>query len=130
MAEGRSSWWLHAVGGVTSNAAPLPHWLGAGFIRVLSGWIDPALAARLPFAALLAAVLLLTWLAARFREPETLILFGVAFSAFLGDLVGQIYALLVLTVAAAESAIGLAIIVVLFRNRASINVEELDELKG
>ena len=46
MAEGRSSWWLHAVGGVTSNAAPLPHWLGAGFIRVLSGWIDPALAKR------------------------------------------------------------------------------------
>jgi 4-amino-4-deoxy-L-arabinose transferase-like glycosyltransferase len=70
MAEGRSSWWLHAVGGVTSNAAPLPHWLGAGFIRVLGGWIDPALAARLPFAALLAAVLLLTWLAA-FRLAQT-----------------------------------------------------------
>ncbi len=70
MAEGRSSWWLPAVGGITSNTAPLPHWLGAGFIRLLGDWIDPALAARLPFAALLGAVLLLTWLAA-FRLAQT-----------------------------------------------------------
>ena len=54
----------------------------------------------------------------------------VAFSAYLGDLVGQVFALFVLTVAAAEAAIGLAILVVLFRNRASINVEDLDRMKG
>ena len=54
----------------------------------------------------------------------------VAFSSFLGDLVGQVFTLFVLTVAAAESAIGLALLVVLFRNRASIKVEELDALKG
>ena len=54
----------------------------------------------------------------------------VAFSAHLGDLVGQVFALFVLTVAAAEAAIGLAILVVLFRNRRSINVQELDSMKG
>ena len=54
----------------------------------------------------------------------------VAFSHFLGDMAGQVFVFFILTVAAAESAIGLAILVVLFRNRASINVEELDELKG
>ena len=54
----------------------------------------------------------------------------VAFSAFLGDLVGQVFALVVLTVAAAESAIGLAIIVVYFRNRGSIDVEDINMLKG
>ena len=54
----------------------------------------------------------------------------VAFSHYLGDLGGQVFVFFILTVAAAESAIGLAILVVLFRNRASINVEELDELKG
>jgi len=54
----------------------------------------------------------------------------VAFSHFLGDITGQVFVFFILTVAAAESAIGLAILVVLFRNRASINVEELDTLKG
>src|SRR6266568_547415 len=54
----------------------------------------------------------------------------VAFSSFLGDLVGQIFALIVLTVAAAESAIGLAILVAYFRNRGSIAVEDIDLLKG
>jgi NADH-quinone oxidoreductase subunit K len=54
----------------------------------------------------------------------------VAFSRYLDDINGQIFVFFVLTVAAAESAIGLAILVVLFRNRASINVEELDTLKG
>jgi NADH-quinone oxidoreductase subunit K len=54
----------------------------------------------------------------------------VAFSHFLGDMAGQVFVFFILTVAAAESAIGLAILVVLFRNRASINVAELDELKG
>jgi NADH-quinone oxidoreductase subunit K len=54
----------------------------------------------------------------------------VVFSRYLGQLDGQIFVFFVLTVAAAESAIGLAILVVLFRERRSINVEELDELKG
>src|SRR3982751_5132978 len=54
----------------------------------------------------------------------------VAFSHYLGDMAGQVFVFFILTVAAAEAAIGLAILVVLFRNRTSINVEELDELKG
>ncbi|MFT3905235.1 MAG: NADH-quinone oxidoreductase subunit NuoK [Steroidobacteraceae bacterium] len=54
----------------------------------------------------------------------------VAFSRYLGQLDGQIFVFFVLTVAAAESAIGLAILVVLFRERRTINVEELDSLKG
>ena len=54
----------------------------------------------------------------------------VAFSVMLNDLVGQVFAMFVLTVAAAESAIGLAILVVLFRNINSIDVEDLDSLKG
>ena len=54
----------------------------------------------------------------------------VAFSTFLGDIVGQVYALIVLTVAAAEAAIGLAILVAYFRTRGSIAVEDVDLLKG
>ncbi|MBB4302424.1 NADH-quinone oxidoreductase subunit K [Rhodobium orientis] len=54
----------------------------------------------------------------------------VAFSAFLGDLVGQIFVLLILTVAAAEAAIGLAILVVYYRNRGSIAVEDINMMKG
>ena len=54
----------------------------------------------------------------------------VAFSAFLGDLTGQVFALFILTVAAAEAAIGLAIIVVYFRNRGSIAVEDINLMKG
>ena len=54
----------------------------------------------------------------------------VSFSRFLGNLDGQVFVFFVLTVAAAESAIGLAILVVLFRERRSINVEDLDTLKG
>ena len=54
----------------------------------------------------------------------------VAFSRFLGNLDGQVFVFFILTVAAAEAAIGLAILVVLFRQRRSINVEELDTMKG
>ena len=54
----------------------------------------------------------------------------VAFSTFLGDIVGQVFALLVLTVAAAETAIGLAVLVVYFRNRGSIEVEDVNVMKG
>jgi NADH-quinone oxidoreductase subunit K len=54
----------------------------------------------------------------------------VAFSVYLGNLTGQVFALFVLTVAAAESAIGLAILVVYFRNRGSIAVDEINMMKG
>jgi NADH-quinone oxidoreductase subunit K len=54
----------------------------------------------------------------------------VAFSRFLGNLDGPVFVFFILTVAAAEAAIGLAILVVLFRNRQTINVTELDDLKG
>ena len=54
----------------------------------------------------------------------------IAFSHYLGDIAGQVFVFFILTVAAAEAAIGLAILVVVFRNRASINVEDLDSMKG
>jgi len=54
----------------------------------------------------------------------------IAFSHYLDDLAGQIFVFFILTVAAAEAAIGLAILVVLFRNRGSINVTDISELKG
>jgi NADH-quinone oxidoreductase subunit K len=54
----------------------------------------------------------------------------VAFSAFLRDMVGQLFAMFVLTVAAAEAAIGLAILVVYFRNRGTIAVEDINQMKG
>ncbi|MGO9545119.1 MAG: NADH-quinone oxidoreductase subunit NuoK [Rhodomicrobium sp.] len=54
----------------------------------------------------------------------------VAFSAYLNDITGQIYALVVLTVAAAEAAIGLAIVVIYYRNRGSIAVDDINSMKG
>ncbi|MCU7923769.1 MAG: NADH-quinone oxidoreductase subunit NuoK [Candidatus Thiodiazotropha sp. (ex Dulcina madagascariensis)] len=54
----------------------------------------------------------------------------VAFSHFLGDSAGQVFVFFILTVAAAEAAIGLAILVVLFRSKRTINVEDMDALKG
>ncbi|HZV60817.1 MAG TPA: NADH-quinone oxidoreductase subunit NuoK [Methylophilaceae bacterium] len=54
----------------------------------------------------------------------------IAFSHYLGDTAGQIFVFFILTVAAAESAIGLAILVILFRNLQTINVDDLDNLKG
>ena len=54
----------------------------------------------------------------------------IAFSRYLGDDTGQVFVFFILTVAAAEAAIGLAILVVLFRNRRSINVQELNTMKG
>ena len=63
MAEGRTSWLNPLVAGWPLDNALLPHWLGAVFIWLLSPWVDPAFAARLPFAALLAGTLALTWYA-------------------------------------------------------------------
>lgn len=54
----------------------------------------------------------------------------IAFSEYLKQVTGEVFVFFILTIAAAESAIGLAILVVLFRNRGTINVQELDELKG
>ncbi len=54
----------------------------------------------------------------------------IAFSYYLGDIAGQVFVFFILTVAAAEAAIGLAILIVLFRNKRTINVEELDSLNG
>jgi NADH-quinone oxidoreductase subunit K len=54
----------------------------------------------------------------------------IAFSHYLNDITGQVFVFFILTVAAAESAIGLAILVVLFRNKSTINVEDLDEMRG
>ena len=54
----------------------------------------------------------------------------IAFSHYLNDLAGQVFVFFILTVAAAEAAIGLAILVVLFRNRGSINVEDINEMNG
>lgn len=54
----------------------------------------------------------------------------IAFSHYLGDMAGQVFVFFILTVAAAESAIGLAILIVLFRNLHTINVDDLDQLKG
>ena len=54
----------------------------------------------------------------------------VAFSAFLGDMVGQVFAMFVLTVAAGEAAVGLAILVIYFRGRGTIAVDDVDRLKG
>ena len=54
----------------------------------------------------------------------------ISFSIFTGDILGQIFTMLILTVAAAEAAIGLAIIVVYYRNRGSIRVEDINQMKG
>lgn len=64
IASGRTDWWHPLVGGVAPEGGLFPYWLGALFIDALGGWLDPAFAARIPFALLLVAVLALTWYAA------------------------------------------------------------------
>ena len=64
IAQGRTPWLAPTVGGLPADAALLPYWLGAAFIKVLGPWVDPMLAARIPFALLLVLVLVLTWYAA------------------------------------------------------------------
>lgn len=63
LARGRMDWWAPALGGLPPETALLPHWLGAWSVQGLGGWVDPALAARLPFVALLAVTLALIWYA-------------------------------------------------------------------
>ncbi len=64
IAAGRTSWWTPTVGGLPADGALLPYWYGALFVKLLGRWVDPALAARIPFALLLVLVLVLTWYAA------------------------------------------------------------------
>jgi len=64
IAQGRTSWLAPTVAGLPADAALLPYWLGASFIKLLGPWLDPALAARIPFALLLVLVLVLTWYSA------------------------------------------------------------------
>lgn len=61
MAEGRTSWLTPALGGVPTDAAHVPHWIGAAFIALTTPWLDPALAVRIPFALLLTATLVALW---------------------------------------------------------------------
>ena len=61
IAQGRSLWFAPTVGGLPADAALLPYWLGAAFIKMLGRWLEPALAARIPFAMLLMLTLALTW---------------------------------------------------------------------
>jgi 4-amino-4-deoxy-L-arabinose transferase-like glycosyltransferase len=63
MAEGRTSWMTPALGGVPTDGGHLPHWLGAAAIALASPWVDPSLAARIPFALLLALTLTMLWYA-------------------------------------------------------------------
>lgn len=61
MAEGRTSWLTPALGGVPTDAAHLPHWIGAAFIAITTPWLDPALAVRIPFALLLTGTMVALW---------------------------------------------------------------------
>jgi NADH-quinone oxidoreductase subunit K len=100
-------------------ALTLGHWLTLGGILFAISVVGIFLNRRNLIVLLMAIELMLLAVNLNF----------IAFSHYLGDMAGQVFVFFILTVAAAESAIGLAILVVLFRNRASIDVEQLDELK-
>ena len=103
-----------------SGALTLSHFLSLGAILFALSVIGIFLNRRNLIVLLMAIELMLLAVNLNF----------VAFSHYLGDMAGQVFVFFILTVAAAESAIGLAILVLLFRNRASISVEELNSLKG
>src|SRR5271156_174847 len=98
----------------------LPHYLAVAAILFTIGMLGIFLNRRNIIIILMSVELILLAVNLNF----------VAFSAYLGDLVGQVFALFVLTVAAAEAAIGLAILVVYFRNRGTIAVEDANLMKG
>ena len=120
--EGDAPWGTAriATGFVTLGPITLGHYLSLGAILFALSVIGIFLNRRNLIVLLMAIELMLLAVNLNF----------VAFSHYLGDMAGQVFVFFILTVAAAESAIGLAILVVLFRNRATINVEELDALKG
>ncbi len=103
-----------------SGALTLSHFLSLGAILFALAVIGIFLNRRNLIVLLMAIELMLLAVNLNF----------IAFSHYLGDMDGQVFVFFILTVAAAESAIGLAILVVLFRSRESINVQELDRLKG
>ena len=98
----------------------LPHFLVLGAILFATGVFGIFLNRRNLIVLLMSMELMLLAVNMNF----------VAFSTWMGDAAGQIFVFFILTVAAAESAIGLAILVLLFRNLSTINVDELDRLKG
>ncbi len=98
----------------------LPHFLVLGAILFATGVFGIFLNRRNLIVLLMSMELMLLAVNMNF----------VAFSTWMGDAAGQIFVFFILTVAAAEAAIGLAILVLLFRNLSTINVDELDRLKG
>ena len=109
-----------AMGGTTEMAVSLAHFLTVSAILLVLGVFGIFLNRKNVIVILMSVELIL--LAVNLNL--------VAFSAALGDLTGQVFTMFILTVAAAEAAIGLAIVVVYFRNRGTIEVEDISTLKG
>jgi NADH-quinone oxidoreductase subunit K len=108
------------MGGITEMEIGLGHYLVVSAILLVLGIFGIFMNRKNVIIILMSVELILLAVNINF----------VAFSAWLNDLNGQIFAMFVLTVAAAEAAIGLAILVIYFRNRGSIEVEEISTLKG
>jgi NADH-quinone oxidoreductase subunit K len=108
------------LGGITDMTIGLAHYLTVGAILLVLGIFGIFLNRKNVIVILMSVELILLSVNLNF----------VAFSAWLNDLAGQVFAMFVLTVAAAEAAIGLAIVVIYFRNRGSIEVEDISTLKG
>jgi NADH-quinone oxidoreductase subunit K len=109
-----------ATGGITEMAVSLAHFLTVSAILLVLGVFGIFLNRKNVIVILMSVELIL--LAVNLNL--------VAFSAALGDLTGQVFTMFILTVAAAEAAIGLAIVVIYFRNRGTIEVEDISTLKG
>ena len=108
------------MGGITEMAVSLAHYLTVSAILLVLGVFGIFLNRKNVIVILMSVELIL--LAVNLNM--------VAFSAALGDLTGQVFTMFILTVAAAEAAIGLAILVIYFRNRGTIEVEDISTLKG
>ncbi|WP_408904479.1 NADH-quinone oxidoreductase subunit NuoK [Neoroseomonas alba] len=108
------------MGGITEMAVSLAHFLTVSAILLVLGVFGIFLNRKNVIIILMSIELIL--LAVNINM--------VAFSAALGDLTGQVFTMFILTVAAAEAAIGLAILVIYFRNRGTIEVEDISTLKG
>lgn len=109
-----------AMGGITEMAVSLAHYLTVSAILLVLGVFGIFLNRKNVIVILMSVELIL--LAVNLNM--------VAFSSALGDLTGQVFTMFILTVAAAEAAIGLAIVVIYFRNRGTIEVEDISTLKG
>jgi len=115
-----ASWWFTIILRKGGTMIPLAHYLILGAILFSLSVVGIFLNRKNLVILLMAIELMLLAVNLNF----------IAFSHYLGDTAGQVFVFFILTVAAAESAIGLAILVVVFRNRQSINVEDLSSLKG